>query len=348
MTGRERILAMYKGEAVDHLPIMPITMMFAGDWLGVNYYEYATNYRILADAQMKVASDFDFDYVSAISDPAREAADLGSTIEWFDNQPPAIVESQALLSSKASLAGLKIPDPSDGRRMTDRIRGIEQLRRQAGKEKLVEGWVEGPCALAADLRGLNTLMTDFYDDPDFVRNLMEFTLEMGLRFGHAQIKAGADLIGVGDAAASLIGPQLYLDFVVDYEKKLIHGLQQRNAQVRLHICGNTHRIFTGMATVRAQQVDLDWMAPLSEARSQMGPAQVLCGNIDPVRVLQNGIPASIQAALTECHRQAGGRYIVSAGCEVPRGTPPANLHTMVEYARNHGVDDYGKNQGIFS
>ena len=222
-----------------------------------------------------------------------------------------------------------------GERMSDRVRGVELLRQKAGEEKLVEGWVEGPCALAADLRGLNTLMTDFLDDPRFVHELMEFAVEVGIRFGHAQIEAGADLIGVGDAAASLVGPRLYQDFVINYERKLIQDLQQRGAKVRLHICGNTRRILASMATIRVEQVDLDWMAPLSEAREQMGPEQVLAGNIDPVRVLQNGTPASIGAALDECHQQAGGRYIVSAGCEVPRGTPAVNLQAMVEYARNH-------------
>jgi uroporphyrinogen-III decarboxylase len=88
-----------------------------------------------------------------------------------------------------------------------------------------------------------------------------------------------------------------------------------------------------MASVGAEQVDLDFMAPLSEAREQMGEAQVLSGNIDPVRVLRDGTPDSIAAALEECRRQARGCYIVCAGCEVPRDTPPANVEAMCRFAR---------------
>ena len=40
MTGRERVFAMMEGREVDHLPLMPITMMFAGDLAGVKYGEY--------------------------------------------------------------------------------------------------------------------------------------------------------------------------------------------------------------------------------------------------------------------------------------------------------------------
>src|SRR3954452_22302375 len=100
MTGKERILAKLRGEPTDSLPLMPITMMFAADLTGTPYAAYARDHRLLADAQCAVAERFDIDYVSAISDPAREASDLGATVEWFDDQPPAIVESHALLDDK--------------------------------------------------------------------------------------------------------------------------------------------------------------------------------------------------------------------------------------------------------
>ena len=88
---------------------MPITMMFAADLAGVPYGDYARDHRVLADAQVAVAERFDFDYVSAISDPAREASDLGAAVEWFDDQPPAIVESRALLADKGKLAVCACP-----------------------------------------------------------------------------------------------------------------------------------------------------------------------------------------------------------------------------------------------
>jgi uroporphyrinogen-III decarboxylase len=78
MTGRERILAVLSGQKYDHLPCMPITMMFAADILGVKYGQYVRDHRILADAQFKTAEIFAFDHVSVISDPAREAIDYGA------------------------------------------------------------------------------------------------------------------------------------------------------------------------------------------------------------------------------------------------------------------------------
>ncbi|HON08933.1 MAG TPA: uroporphyrinogen decarboxylase family protein, partial [Verrucomicrobiota bacterium] len=91
MNGKERILAQIEGREIDHLPQMPITMMFAADNIGVKYGKYAADYRVLVEAQLRIAEKYDIDHVSCISDPAREAADCGATIKYFDDQPPAIV-----------------------------------------------------------------------------------------------------------------------------------------------------------------------------------------------------------------------------------------------------------------
>ncbi|WP_321472898.1 uroporphyrinogen decarboxylase family protein [uncultured Paludibaculum sp.] len=333
MTGKERILAKIGGGETDSLPLMPITMMFAGDVAGIPYGVYAKNHEALVEAQLAAANRFDFDYVSAISDPAREAADLGASIEWFEDQPPAINESKALIHDKAVLATLHPPDPANGR-MNDRVCAVRLLAQRAGADRIVEGWVEGPCAMAADLRGLNTLMLDFGDDLDFVEALFDYALRMELRFAQAQVDAGATLIGVGDAAASLVGPRIYQNVVLPIEKRLVAGIQAMGVPVRLHICGNTRRILKGMGEVGAEIVDLDFPAPVDEARAAMGARQVLLGNMDPVRALRDGTPESVTAVLAECHAQAGRGYIVGAGCEIPRGTPHENVEAMTRFARS--------------
>ena len=332
MNGRERILARIQGRPTDFLPLMPITMMFAAAQIGARYYDYGTDFRVLAEGQIRTAEKFGFDHVSAISDPAREPADLGAAIEFFPEQPPAIIENRTLLADKTRLASLRIPDPLGGGRMHDRVQAVALLKRRAGSSLLVEGWIEGPCAEAADLRGINTLMMDFFDDPSFVEDLFAFAVAMELDFAKAQIEAGADLIGVGDAAASLVGPKLYEGHVWPYEKKLIEGLHALGVPVRLHICGKTRRILEGMGRTGADIIDLDYPAPIAEARARMGPRQVLLGNVEPVGVLRNRSPETVREAIAACHRDAGENYIVGAGCEVCRDTPEANLRALCDYA----------------
>lgn len=335
MTSRELLFAHLAGRPTARLPLMPITMMFACDQLGARYRDYCTDYGVLAECQIRTAEKFGFDYVNTMSDPACEAADCGATVQYFDHQPVAIVEEQALLADKTKLASLKVPDPLGGGRMHNRIKALALLKQRVGKEKIVEGWVEGPIAEAADLRGINTVMLDFFDDPAFVRELFGFVIVMELAFAREQARAGADVIGIGDAAASLVGPQIYNEFVWPYEKQLVDGIHALGAKVRLHICGNTRRILEGMGKLGCEIVDLDFLAPVSEARAQMGPDQLLLGNLNPVAILRNGDPEMVTREIGECHRQAGSRFIVGAGCEVPRDTPPENLRALCDYAHTH-------------
>ena len=335
MNSRDRILNHLAGGPVDRLPLMPITMMFAADLIGRRYRDYCTDYRVLAEGQIRTAEQFGFDYVNTMSDPAREAADCGAHVEYFDHTPVALNEDQALLADKGRLRTLSMPDPLGGGRMHNGVRAVALLKERVGKDLLVEGWIEGPCAEGADLRGINTLMTDFYDDPGFVRDLFDWVVALELRFAKAQLDAGADLIGVGDAAASLVGPRLYREFVWPAEKKLVEGVASLGGRVRLHICGNTRHILTEMGDLGCALVDLDSLSPLDQARQAMGPRQVLLGNVNPVTVLRDGTPAGVTEAIAGCHRDAGPRYIVGAGCEVPRDTPHANLRALCDYAHGH-------------
>ena len=101
--------------------------------------------------------------------------------------------------------------------------------------------------------------------------------------------------------------------------------------------GHTAPILARMGEMGCEIVDLDSPGPMAQGRGEMGPKQILLGNIDPVRVLRNGTPESVYEAVAECHRGAGGRFIVGAGCEVPRDTPAENVRAMARYAREHRV-----------
>jgi MtaA/CmuA family methyltransferase len=333
MTGRQRILATVKGDAPDRLAFMPITMMFAARQAGHRYRDYVSDHRVLAEAQVRTARRFEIDHVSAISDPAREACDCGAAVTFFDDQPPAIDESRPLLEQPGRLATLRMPDPHQGR-MGDRVRGVRLLKTRAGADRMVEGWVEGPCAQGANLRGLNQLMLDLVDDVAFVEDLFAFVIEMETAFARAQVAAGADVIGIGDAAASLVGPELYRQLVWPREKILVDRIIAMGAMVRLHICGDTRALLADMGRLGCPIVDLDHFSSLAAAREAMGAGQVLLGNIDPVRVLRNSTADQVGRSVARCHREAGARFIVGAGCEVPPDTPDENLLAMLDYARS--------------
>jgi MtaA/CmuA family methyltransferase len=314
MTGKERVLDAVAGRPTDCLPCLPITMMLASDLAGVAYREYATDHRTQAAAQLGIARELGFDHVSVISDPCCEAADCGTGVIFYDDSPPTPDEEHALLRDKAVLRSLQAPDPRTGARMSNRLRALEEL---AGADLLVEGWVEGPCAEACDIRGINRFMVDFYDDPAFVRELVEFVTGLEIEFGRAQIEAGADMIGIGDAASSLIGPALYEEFIFPAAQRLVDAMHDAGAICRMHICGNSKAILPLVAQLGCEIVDIDAPVPMDVARAAVGPSQVLCGNLDPVRAILDGSPETIRDGLEECRAHAGPRSPRHG--EAPRG-----------------------------
>ncbi len=55
MNGRQRVLDFLEGRAVDRIPFLPITMMFAAAQTGARYRDYATDFRVLAEGQIRTA-----------------------------------------------------------------------------------------------------------------------------------------------------------------------------------------------------------------------------------------------------------------------------------------------------
>jgi uroporphyrinogen-III decarboxylase len=162
---------------------------------------------------------------------------------------------------------------------------------------------------------------------------MDFVVELGISFGLAQVDAGAEAIGIGDAAASLIGPALYDEFVWPGEQRLVNAMHDAGVICRLHICGNNRRFLPHAAKLGCEIIDIDAPVTMVAARQAVGAEQVICGNLDPVRSIHDGTPDEIFAKFGACHDQAGPRYIVGGGCEIPRRTALPNFQAIVDFAR---------------
>lgn len=331
MTPLERFHALLAGRPTDRLLAMPIFMIYAAQLEGVSYADYVRDYRVLARCQMRLVEEFGIDCVSCCSDPVRETADCGAELVYFDDSPPHT--TGFVLADKGALRGLRQPDPLGGGRMHDRVKACALFREQVGGQIPILGWIEGPMAEAADLRDMSMLMMDFYDDPGFVEDLFDWIVEMEIAFALAQIEAGADFIGLGDAAASLVSPDIYREHILPREQRIIAAIREAGAVTRLHICGRTTHLLPYFAQTGAEIVELDHICDVTHARELIGPSTVLMGNFDPVSELYSTTPETVLRACERSHRTLGAPYILAAGCEVPPGTPRENVEAMFEYAR---------------
>ncbi|MEI6807283.1 MAG: uroporphyrinogen decarboxylase family protein [bacterium] len=327
MNSLQRYQGMLDGKPVDIVPRTPILMQFAAEHIGTDYAKFASDYRVLVRANEACAKDFGFDQLSCISDPYRETQGFGSRIEYVPDGPP---RSSHPLQNTRDLSTLIKPSPLLSVRMKDRVDAARLYKQQNGSEYSILGWIEGPAAEAADLRTPMNFLMDVMDDEKFACELMDLCVEVGISFARAQIEAGADTIGIGDAIASQLSPDLYERLVQPREMKLVKAIRDMGAYTKLHICGNITHLLPGIADLNVSILDVDHMVSLSAARKAVGQRVAIAGNIDPVTAVQRGTPASIREAIRSAYVEVGNPYIVNAGCEVPSGTPPANLKALCD------------------
>ncbi len=328
MNGFERYMNMMKGSPVDMLPRIPILMQFAAEFIGSNYGKFAADYRVLVEANARCATEFGMDQVSAISDPYRETQGFGAEIEYVADGVPKCKHYP--LQDTKDLTMLAQPDPYHSTRMLDRLNAIREYSRQFAQQYSILGWIEGPAAEAADLRGVSNFFIDLLEDKPFAAALMDRCVEVGIAFARAQIEAGADTIGIGDAVASQVSPRAYTQLILPRQKALIHAIKEMGALARLHICGNITHLLPGIAQLEIDILDVDHVVDMVVVRKTVGTSVVLAGNIDPVSGVLQGTPASIRQNILETYRLVGNPFMVNAGCEIPHGTPLENLHALCE------------------
>ena len=325
MNSSGRFYARLEGSSADKIPNMNLVMGMVAKCAGVSYRDYVQDYRKLVEGNLICAERYGFDSVNVVSDPMREASAFGAIVHFPENGVP--YSKPHLLEDGLDLSRVKIVDPLDSPRTLDRIEGVQLLRQKVLLDYPVIGWVEGVLAEVADLRGVNALMFDLMEENETLHELMELVYTQQCRFALEQIRAGADVIGVGNAVASLIGPALYEQHALVYDKKIVQFIQGHGAKVKLHICGNITKLLPLLRQVAPDIIDIDWMVDFREAAKVFSDMNTrVCGNVDPVAVLLQGDKALVEREINAC--AAVDNAMVAAGCEVPAATPEENLLLM--------------------
>jgi MtaA/CmuA family methyltransferase len=257
----------------------------------------------------------------------RETSAFGAELVFPENGVPYAAKS--LITDEFDLSVLKRFDPLESERTADRVEGCRLLRQKLGNDYPVIGWVEGCIAEAADLRGLNELLVDLAMGEEYLEELFPIIGEQQKRFAKAQLDAGADFIGVGNAAASLVGPELYTKYGLPWDREITRYIHENGGRVKLHICGNIGPILELLVQVEPDILDIDWMVDFGRAAALFaGTKTAVSGNVDPVEVMMRGSPQVVEEGIKRCIDQGTATTLIAGGCEIPAATPDENLLLM--------------------
>jgi MtaA/CmuA family methyltransferase len=304
----------------------PILMHFAARFNNTTYGKFASDYKVLVESNIRAMEYFDTDMVSLISDPYRETSAFGARVEYIDEGVPRCLEK--IVKTMDDVKILPSPDVYKCERTLDRIKGAEYFQKLIKGTVPVSGWIEGPLAEACDLTGVSEMLLNLMIDPDFSNFLMDKCMVTARDFAKAQIEAGCDIMGIGDAICSQIDKESYDLYVKDRHRELIAFVHECGASVKLHICGNVTHLLESLKELNADIVDLDWQVDIGHAREILGNEVVLGGNINPVLVQDRSEEEVYALSRRLVDNFKDQKYLLAAGCEITVLTPHQNLMAM--------------------
>jgi MtaA/CmuA family methyltransferase len=328
VNGFERFHATMNGVECDILPRMPILMAVKARYVGTDYRTFATDYGVKADANIRCAESFGIDVVDVMSDPYCEAEGFGAEIDFPLDEVPRCPNPP--LSSAKDLGLLRKPDPRHSTRMANTVKTVGVYQDKVFQKYSIHGWVEGPAAEAANLRGIQSFLVDVLLDPQWCAELMDTCTEVAIDFATAQVETGADVIGVGDSICSQLPPDVYASLVAPRQQRLFESIRAAGAITRLHICGDITHLLPCIKDLAVDILDVDHLVDIASVRECVGAQMVLVANLDPVTDLLHGSPLAIRTKVEEIYERVGNPMIVGAGCEIPRDTPQQNLEALCE------------------
>jgi len=340
-TGRDRIRAAFRREYADRVPFYPMVGRCQAKYAGFTVRQFFTDAAALSNATLAFYERFGPDLVGVAGDTTMEAEAFGNEVGFFEDAMPYV--TKRFLEDKGNLAKLEVPNPRRHGRLPIFLEACERVR-SVVKDTSVGGIIGGPWGTASQLRGLEQLLYDTVDDPDFVHQLMKLTTEFAKRFGDAQRELGIGLcIGEPAGSCSVVSPHMFRTFILPYLQDIVAHFQQTGAAMTLHICGYVDPIMEDMVASGAAAISIDSPSSLKRLIEVSQKKVVIIGNV-PTLLFLEGTKEQMEAAVRECIdiAAAGSAYILCSGCEVPQDTPIEAIEYFKEAALNYGSYESGQ------
>lgn len=331
MTGRQRVEAVLRGDSVDHPPIVPIVHSALARVAGVPLGRYFSEASVMADVVAQGCTRFGFDGVQLTLGVSAEPEALGARVE----QPPdaAPLLKQNLLADESLLEALRSRDLVSGGRLPMYHEAVREVVRRIGGKAFVISTLRGPLNMASQLRGVEDMLIDMLRRRELAESVLDFTTEAAIRVARASLEAGAHGLMFGEATCSpnFIAPRMYRGLVQPRHVRLIRACHEMGwTCVGLHICGNILPIMEDLVGTGADLIDVDYQVPVRDAITAVSGRVCLRGNLNPVKLFLQGTPEQVRAETAAVVREAAGaRWMISSGCDIPPGTPEANLSALV-------------------
>ncbi|MDC5584212.1 uroporphyrinogen decarboxylase [Acinetobacter baumannii] len=186
-----------------------------------------------------------------------------------------------------------------------------------------------------------------YAQPEVLHALLDHLAGSVIDYLNAQIDAGAQAIQIFDSWGGALAHREYVEFSLNYMKKIIAGLQREKDGRRIPVIVFTKgggQWLEPMITTGADALGLDWTTPLNTARTTVAGRVALQGNLDPAVLYGSAasIEKAVKAMLDDAY--ANGEktgYVANLGHGITQWVDPAQPKIFVDTVHEYSAKYLG-------
>jgi len=341
--GAERLRLALAGRS-DRIPVFAQMHEFVAERLKIPRRKFITDPEIMVPAMLEAQAEYGLDTASVTFDVYNiEAEGLGQKLVWSDAFMPDVDRTEMLIRNRDDLSKIRTPDFDTAGSFGRVIRMHELFRELTGIEPTLSF-----CArftLAANIRGIEALLLDIYDDPVFAGllfdHLTEEVLAPWILYQRKRFPEATHITGV-DALTSppIVNLPILRQWVLPYILRLRELCGQEVAVANW--AGERYlpnpeemldlKLMVGPGSLLGQDPDVEKLGPSFYKRYAVRNDRPLILGIG-ASFLAQGTPATVGERVrhyVEVGAQ-GGRFALYL-CNVGGSTPPENVKAAIEAA----------------
>lgn len=216
---------------------------------------------------------------------------------------------------------------------------VSMIRRELNGRVPLIGFSGSPWTLATYMiegqssRDFVRAKTMLYTQPEVLHQLLEKLSLSVIDYLNAQILAGAQVVQIFDTWGGALSNDAYLEFSLDYMKKIVAGLIKhadgRDVPVILFTKGGGHWL-EAMADSGCDCLGLDWTVDIGAAKDRVGSKVALQGNMDPavLRSDRSGIESEVKTILKSFGEGQG--HVFNLGHGITPDINPDNVKIFID------------------
>jgi uroporphyrinogen decarboxylase len=242
-----------------------------------------------------------------------------------------VVRGQVL--PQPTLKGYQFPDPLDPNVFAE----VPNRIKKYGDRYRIFGIGFSLYERAWSMRGLQTLFMDFYDNPQFLRELLNGIADYNITQVKEILKYDVDAIMFGDDWGQQhglqMGPRLWHEFIYPVLKRMYGVVVEAGKKVFIHSCGDVDELFDDLVAIglncfnpfQPEVMDVSTLIPQYRGRL------AFYGGMSTQKTLPYGTVEDVHNETQKLlNLGEEGGYIFSPAHDVPKDVPLENILAFIE------------------